>query len=85
MRMKLGHRGNNCPKLGSVWFEPTLLRLGSSPTPCSLIYTTRANSQNRAGPRPLHFLATVTRKTHCGLQEKSDGIEVVRPNLLSLV
>lgn len=86
MRMKLGHRENNCPKLGSVWFEPTLLRLGSSPTPCSLIYTTRANSsQNRAGPRPLHFLATVTRKTHWGLQEKSDGIEVVRPNLLSLV
>ena len=51
MRMKLRHKENNCPNLGNVWFEPTLLRLGSSPTPCSLIYTTRANSsQNRAEP-----------------------------------
>ena len=33
--MKLRHKENNCPKLGSVWFEPTLLRLGSSPTPCN--------------------------------------------------
>ena len=31
MRMKLRHKENNCPKLGSVRFEPTLLRLGSSP------------------------------------------------------
>lgn len=51
MRMKLRHKENNCPKLGSVWFEPILLKLGSSSTPCSLIYTTRANSQNRAGPK----------------------------------
>lgn len=80
--MKLRHKENHCPKLGSVRFEPTLLRLGSSPTPCSLIHTTRASSRNRAGPSATALLWLLSPVGSPGnIRWKRGG----RSSLLSLV